>query len=416
MFKILQTKLPSMSFFETVSENEQKQPAILLVDASGSVKEHFANNVLVFEKFENIIQTINNDGFRIIFWNSDCVTVNQFNRGIFLLPHVVKKSALHQAFTIAKSSISNGCLTYPHLSFNAIPKEWISNVDPTHIYFMTDGQITNYSHLKEELKYSIETLFKTYNNIHLHLITVENKIVSLNESESLKTMAGGDVFNIFRDNNLTKHITEFNSFTLNKQDGHKHINNVIPPVGFIPYEQNYFSLTNTELFMEYIYNTIQTNSQNEEYLIRIIQNLTPTIKYLIKEKPNSKSINIIKNFCQMFNNTIIDSTIVEFMFNDTTKQENGSIIYSEYRKKIKEFYKQADLFLSGDTKTAIGCSKLFITLPIDNVIITGGLNNVTESCKIYSKIFQNSSILLNNIKIPVLPFGNYDKLTSIIVS
>ena len=37
-----------MSFFETVSENEQKQPAILLIDASGSVKEHFANNMLVF--------------------------------------------------------------------------------------------------------------------------------------------------------------------------------------------------------------------------------------------------------------------------------------------------------------------------------------------------------------------------------
>ena len=392
-----------MSFFANIALTAQSVPSILLIDSSGSVNESFITNVTVFDKFNDVLSNIPNEMFRMLYWNSPNPS-STFKDGTFIIPHIVKKSNIYQTMQLVKPNVGNS--TKPSNAFAKIPKDWISDVSPTHIYYITDGQIDRDN--IQPLKSEIITLFKNHNNIHLHLITVESRNIDLNNSETLKTQAGGDVYKLFCDNNLTKHITEFTSITRNCQNGHKHIDVIIPPEGFIPYEQNYFSETDISDFIDYIKNIIQTNSQNEDYLIRIVQNLTSTIRYLNKNKLPLMSSKNIRNFCDLFNGTVIDRTIVEFMLNETTKQENNSIVYSEYRTRMKEYFKQADKFLSENVKTAIGLTKLFITLPIDDVIVVGNTNLVTESCKMGNKIFPESSIVLNNIKIPVLPLeSNY---------
>lgn len=407
-----------MSLFELITDVAQKQPAILLIDSSGSTKESFDKvaNQVVFDKFEEIVKNIPNDFFRVIFWNTPTITRGNFKYGIFSMPHIVKKTALHQLFEIAKVDVSNQCLTFPHIGFDAIPNDWINNINSTHIYFLTDGEITTNAHgidSKNSLKSSIVKLFKTHNNIHLHLITVEPRIIDLNNVETLNSIAGGDVFKVFKENNLTKHITEFKSFTLNNKDGYKHIDVIIPPEGFIPYEQNYFSESNTAEFIQYISGLVESKKDDEEYLIKVIQNLTITIRYLIKDKLPTLSSNIIRTFCNIFENTVIDKTIAEFMLRDTTQQETNSIVYSEYRKRVKEYFKQAEEFLSKDVKVATGIRNNFITLPIDDIIVTGNANAVNYTWNAFKKQYPNSCITVNgNIKIPVLPFEN-TRLTDI---
>ena len=405
-----------MSFFENILSNITLQtvPSILLIDSSGSVGDSFEKNRTVFDKFDDVLTNIPNEMFRMIFWNSpgrnECFKL--FKDGTFIVPHIVKKTSVHQTMQLTKQEVGNS--TKPSNAFAKIPNDWISDVLPTHIYYITDGQIDSDNILP--LKNEIIKLFKNHNNIHLHLITVENRNIDLNNNETLKTQAGGDVYKLFCDNGLTKHITEFTSITKNCPNGHKHIDVVIPPEGFIPYEQNYFAETNLGDFIDYINNIIKTNSQNEDYLIRIIQNLTSTIRYLNKNKLPTMSSKIIRTFCDLFNETVIDKTIVEFMLNETTKQENNSIVYSEYRKRVKEYFKQADEFLGKNVKVAIGLNKLFITLPIDNIVVVGNSSLVVESCMMGKKVFPESSIILtndnnnnngnnnNNVKIPVLPF------------
>ena len=211
-------------FFEKDNEESlSKNPAILLIDASGSVASKFNDKFTIFEKMEEVIKTIKNDQFRLIFWNSDTNENVGFTQGIFKIPYVIKKEALKQPFFIIKSKITPSCLTYPHLGLKAISEEWISNINETHIYIITDGQIGVQSittnKLKSDFKCEIEKLFKKFNNIHFHIITVEDKVIDLNANESLSTIAGGDIFKIIQENGLTKYITEFTSYTQNNENG-----------------------------------------------------------------------------------------------------------------------------------------------------------------------------------------------------
>ena len=406
-----------MSLFENVTE-KQEVPAILLIDASGSTLTEYHEGLKIIEKIRDIVKNIPNDNFRIIFWNSDTNTdTNEFPGGVFKLPHVVSKKTINQPFLIAKNKITKYCLTFPHLGFNKITPEWINNKKATHIYYITDGQITTqYGNdgVVNKLQQSIENLFKSYNNIHLHLYTVEKTITNFNESETLDTMAGGDVYNIFRKNNLTKYITEFVSFTPNNNDGYKHIDTIIPPSGFIPYEQKFFSELKTYLFIDYIRNEIngiinlnddETKNDKEDLLLKIIQNLTTTIKYLTKDKAEHVKNTIIKTFCNLFQKTVIDKTLIEFMLIDSTARENNSFVFSEYRANLKNLYKQADTMLLQNVSNAIGISGSFICLPIDNKIITGSSNYIEKNIKLNKRTYNKSSIEINDVVIPVIPFA-----------
>ncbi len=405
-----------MDLFENITEN-QEIPAILLIDASGSTTTPFDGQSQIIDKIKDVVlQKIPNDQFRIIFWNSNTESSKKdFPDGIIKFPHVIKKNTINQPFTLVKNKINNYCLTFPYLGFKNITPEWIDNKKSTHIYYITDGQITtqyNNDMQKKYLKDEIEKLFKTYNNIHLHLYTVEGNNLNIANSESVESMIGGDVYNIFRTNNLTKYITEFISFAPNYLDGYKHINTIIPPSGFIPYEQKCFSELKTYMFIDYVKNEIneinnisQTNNSNsEDALLKIIQNLTTTIKYLTKDKQEAIKNSIVKTFCNLFSNTIIDKTIVEFMLIDSISRENNSFVFSEYRTNLKNLYKQADMLLLQNVKNAIGLHNNFISFPIDNKIIVGNSNYVDKNIKLNGRTYNNSSIEINNMLIPVVSF------------
>jgi len=401
--------------FTEISEQPQNNPAILLVDASASVKSKFDPNNLIFDFMVEAIKKINCNLFRIIFWNSnqnDEEHLTLFPKGVIVLPNVIEKRLIKQTFSIFKQKIEGPCLTFPHLAFEAIPKEWINNTQATHIYFITDGQIgyggcesRELTNLKTSLQNQIERIFKVYNNVHLHIITIEDKKVDYTQVETINTMAGGDVFQLIQANGLTKYVTEFVSYAQNNIEGFHHINTIIPPKGFITFGTKCFSELKTYDFIRYLKDFVTANSQNEDELLKVVQKLTKTINALIKDKQINIASNIIRTFCNIFKGTCIDFAIIEMMLHDTITLENQgkAFVFAEYRAKLRDLYKQAQLMLQHDTKRVIGMENEFATFPINNTIISGRSTLVCESIKLRNCTFPNSSIKIANHVIPVVP-------------
>jgi len=402
------------TFFEDVS-TKIAHPAILLIDSSGSTKQSFNTENTIFEQMTNIVKTINATDFRFIFWNSNAFENTEFentgfHQGTSVIPYVIGKDKINQPFKLTSSKITGSCLTFPHLAFNAIPSDWINNTDATHIYFVTDGEIGYHncpqyelSGLRSKFAEAIKDLFKKYNNIHLHILTVENKKYDFNKVESTKNMAGGDVYSIIQTEGLTSFITEFTSYTPNNLDGHKHFGNIIAPAGFIPFNDKIFPESKTNEFVGYLKKLV-TETDSEDELLKIIQHLSSTIKVLIKDKSSALQESIVDMFCNIFNGTQIDPTMVNFILKDTVKAEieGRAIIYSEYRSKLKDFYKQAQMLLTQNGKNAMGMEGAFFTLPINGNIMTGSVHNITESYKVKKQEIKNSCVNIGGNIIPVI--------------
>ena len=402
----------SSDLFVTVSADALTTIPILIIDASGSVKNQFYDAQQVFDKMLEFAQSINAKDFRAIFWNSDKAKLENFPNGAFVIPHIVTKATLSQTFTMIKGLISTNCLTFPHLGFNAIPNEWFSDKDATHVYFITDGQIGygninafELNSLKQQLATSVKTMFKNHNNIHLHIIAVEIKMHDFNNVETVDIMAGGDVFKVFSDNGLTNFITEFTSYAPNNLTGYSHIKRIIPPKGFIAFGSQCFSEMKTNEFIEYLRDLIQ-KTQGEDQLLKIIQNLATTLKMLTKDKPLVISENIIRNFCALFANTVIDPTIIQFMLADSVRREASGQgqVFGQYRAQLKELFKQANELLAQSTKNALGINSDFMSLPFNNVIVTGSSGHIVEQVRFDGIVFPFSSVYVNGKLIPVLPF------------
>lgn len=393
--------------------------AILLVDASGSTVINKFNGELIFDKIKNIISTLEEEKYRIIFWNSDIPSQNvktSFFAGIYKLPFFVTKNTMGIAFQTVKPNINNNCLTFPHLGFDGIPDEWIDARTPTKIYFVTDGEmgygnISSYElrSLKTALVDSIKRLFGKYSNIQLHIITVEPNDMDFTQIETLNRAAGCDVYNVIMENHLTKFISKFISYSPNNLEGFIHINKNIPPPGFIPYEDKYFSELRTNEFLEYIYHKIlETSDEND--LLKIVQSLSSTVCALIVDKPTKIVSEIIKTFCNLFNKTTLDSMFVLLILEDAVKKENDGManVFASYRAKLRDLYKQANNLLSKNVKEAVGINNFCVGLPIDGKIVSGHYRLIEKNVLIDNINYPQSALLVNDILVPVFPFDLND--------
>jgi hypothetical protein len=388
---------------------------ILLIDSSGSVLGDFLNHT-IFDQIKKIIKDLPEEQFRIIFWNSDnekeIQSDNKFVNGIYKLPFVVKKPTIDQTFSFVKSSINKYCLTSPHIGFSAIPPEWINKTGQTMVYFVTDGEIgykgapqQALSLLKSNLAIAITRIFQNYQNVQLNIITVESKNMDFNNVETLNSAAGCDVYDVIVDKKLTKYITKFVSYTLNNLDGFVHISKNKPPVGYLPYGQKFFSELKMNSFLLFLVNTIQPISQNDDELLKIIQLLSSTICTLIKDRPPHLKKDIINTFCDLFKNTSLDLTFVKYILTDAINKENDgtAIVFASYRAQLRDLYKQATDLLLTNVKEAIGIDNSFLTLPVNNKIVSGNCRLVDLSITINNKVYPSSALAINNITLPVIP-------------
>lgn len=400
------------------SDNLYDNICILLIDASGSVTNIYNDNIIIFDKIKEIISELPEQEYHVIYWNSDKNNQYPFHDGIFKLPFIVKKSTLDQGFMYIKTYINTHCLTYPHLAFRAIEDSWIKKDSYTKIYFITDGEIGYYNisysdqlYLKKCLGDSIKNLFNKYNNIQLNIITIEPHFRDFTQSESIQHAAGCDVYNVIMNNHLTECVSKFISYTPNNKNGFIHINKNKPPPGYIPFGEKYFSELKINEFISYVGNLI-ANTKEEDKLLQIVQYLSSSLTYIIKDKPIRIIDDIITIFCNFFNNTPLDKMLVRFILSDSINKEKMGManIFAEYRAQLKDLYKRANELLETDVKNSIGIGELFLTLPLDNKIVSGHRNFIDQTIKNYNKQYPRGGVIIDDVTIPVIPF-NYDNLS-----
>lgn len=398
--------------FDLFEEHISSNIPILLIDASGSVNEKFLDTS-VFGEIKNRTLNLKEDKFRVIFWNSNIPEKPFFKGGVTVIPFVVEKQKINQTFTYVQPNIAGNCLTFPHLAFSAIPDNWIDNKDVTKIYFITDGQIgyqsaSNYElmDLKNKLSDSIKKIFMKFNNVQLNIITVEPRSVDLSVKEVIETAAGCDVYKVIMENKLTNYVTKFISYTLNNRDGFIHINKNIPPAGYLPYGEKYFSVLKVPIFISYLLNEIQ-KTQSEDGLLQIVQYLSATLARLTKNKSENMINDIINVFGNLFNNTKIDPMFVRMILTDAVQRENEGTanVYAAYRAQLKDLFKQAEELLNKDVVNAIGLTNQFITLPFNNKIIIGNCRHIDKNISMNKKVYHHSAISINDAVIPILPFS-----------
>lgn len=393
--------------------HKSKSPSILLVDASGSVMSSKIGDTIIFDRIKNIINEMEETEFRIIFWNSNKADNPAFKNGVKKLPFVVNKSTLAQAFGFVKKNINNSCLTFPHLAFDNITEDWINNVDLTKIYLITDGEmgyhsisLTDKLSLKTALGESITRLFKRYNNIQLSIITVEPINRDFMSVETLQNAAGCDVYRVIMENKLTKYVSKFISYTPNNADGFVHINRNIPPPGFIPFGDKFFSELKMNQFIKYLSQMI-SETTTDDSILQIVQNLSSTVGKLTKDRPKKVVDDIIQMFCSLFNETSIDIMFVRYILTDAVSNENEGTanVYASYRSKLKDLYKQAGELVLKNVKDAIGMNKSFVSFPIENRIISGNARLVDTNIKIDNVTYPSAGVSINGIMVPVFPMN-----------
>lgn len=396
-----------------VNPSVDDEESILLIDASGSVRENFVGEQEVFDKFVEIIKEMPYKQHRVIFWNADSKNDSTFfTNGIYkVLPVVNKESNITQLFKLVKGNINNYCLTTPHIGFSAIPSEWLPANKKIVINIITDGQIgwnmcTIVNDLKNSLKKEIVNLQAKHPNTRLEIIAVERISRDFSVVENLSSAAGCDIYDVIQKNGLTNKITKFTSYTPNNLNGFVHIKNKIPLPGHIPFGDQDFSFTKIPQFIDYIRDEISKISNDEDELLKLIQKLVHTLTVMVKDKSVSTRDNNIKIFSDMFDGTVIDVFIVDMMLKDSViKSTAGKAeVFANYRSNLKNLYKEAGNILVKDVKAAVGINDKFITLPYDDVpIISGAGKLVNKKLNIAGKDYNNSAIEMDGVIIPALP-------------
>lgn len=403
---------------------------ILLVDASGSVimpfvdvpvisyydRNRYMSHGTIMNKMTEIIQTLPEEKFRILFWNSnqDGESTGKngfFKQGIWRIEYVVEKKNISTIFKMVEMNIDNECLTFSHLAFVSIPDNWLSSINK--IYFVTDGQIgfgnippLMLTTLKNQFVTALTTLIAKAQNVILNIITVEPRNRDFSNLSELDKAAGCDIYNLITSKGLAKHISQFTSFTPGEPNGFVHIKRTIPKKGFVSFGDKSFSELRINEFIDYLRQLIRESS-SENSLLVIVQNLVSTLGVLTKDKPANLAMEIVNTFCSLFNGTQLDPMFVSFILRDNIKKdiEGKAVIFAAYRSQLRNLYKEAENMLITDTKNAIGI-KTFITLPIQNKIITGHHSVISKDVTYIRTNYSNSAIELNGHVIPVFPLNN----------
>ncbi len=371
--------------------------AILLIDASGSVNNQIKPNQTVFDKIIEVVSQLPHETYYIMFWNSPQPTRDKFKTGFYCWPYTVSKKLLTGPFLSIKSEIAGNCLTYSNIPFENIPADWLKRNAP--IYFVTDGEI-GYRDIKpHELSDIKNKLCRALRALHEHrinIITVENVERDYTELEALNNAAGCDVYNLIMQNKLTDVINRFVSHTNSKE--FIHVNKIKPPAGHIPYESRFFPESKTDEFINFI--RTELKSSDEEQQLRIAHNLATTLKYLIKDKNPNIARNIVRMFSAMF--TIDRSMINALMVDSINKEIEGSaMIYTDYRNKLKNLFKQADIMISRNVRDSIGVGQQFMSCVVNDRILVGPNRLMIGSAHINSKEYPYAA--LDRTQVPVFP-------------
>jgi hypothetical protein len=358
---------------------DSESVAVVLVDSSGSTRTNFedGSGKQVFDKFCDILETLPHPKFRLIFWSSRRHTSGQFRDGILSYSNVTEKKSLRTVFQIAKPHIGGG--TEPSIAFRSIPADWIKD-EKTIIYLMTDGQYD------VGIRNDFVTEIRKLKN-RLCIVAVANEVLDLSNLEVVERSCGGDVYKLIQEQNLTRMVKNFESYTLKPFTGERRrgespahevqkvvqINRIQAPRGYVPFGEQFFSELHVEEFMGFLRSFLQDPAHSDEASqLEVAQKLSITLEVLTKDKPKRVADGIIRSFASLFT---MDQNAILFILSDAVDRErNGNAgVLAQYRADLKDLFKQADKLLKQDVIGNVsGDATRFMSVPtLDGHILSG---------------------------------------------
>jgi len=403
----------------TLFQELKEEEAILLIDSSGSTQNYFRdakyriNNdycPTIFEKMIQVASTLGHARYRIIFWNSPSFNEGKFVRGVVALPFIVKPETIQAAFAAVASNARGG--TCPPLGFQAIPQEWLRN-EPV-IYLFTDGQIgCSEISINENKRQLVQEIRKL--NCRVNIIAVEGVERNFNNLEEVNNAAGGDIYQLIRENNLTGKISQFISYnpvgTKGDHTRFVQINKCKPPAGYLPYGEKYFSPLRVNEFAIYIADELRNNATESKQL-EIAQKLSTTLEYLTRDKPRRQADDIIKYFSSLFT---VDANLIRWILMDAIEKERGGQagVFANYRSELKNLFQQADGLIKKDVCKALGFGMHgdnFVSYVIENRVLSGCYRLVDKTLNVHGQKYPRSGYE----NVPVFPMISEDsKLTEL---
>jgi hypothetical protein len=383
----------------------ESDTAILLVDASGSVRSQYGQSTTtVFDECRRLAKLFPHRHFKVLYWNSEGVNGGGWQKGVLKLPYVLTKDKFDANFSLASAKISSDCLTYPNLAFGNID-DWLSANFSRTLYLLTDGQM-GYSDispselvkLKSDVAQSIQALVKRYPDLQIHIVAVETKETDYASLENLKRAAGCDLFNVIQEHKLTQSIASFTSYTPNQPGGFSHIRRVKAPPGSVPFRDSHVAEKHIHKFVSFVRSEVASKRADQDALLKLIQELSVSLAALVRDKTKILRSSLVNLFCDVFDGTALDSVMVRFILTAAIEEESAgsAALFASYRDQLKNLYKSADLLLTRDVRAATAAlsSELCITLPMAGLVVSGPTDLMTAAAHIKGRTFPNAALCL----------------------
>lgn len=402
-------------------ENESGFVPIALIDSSSSTNVGYMGAVSVFKRQMAALKQLPYNSFRLLFWNAPGSN-EKFPNGVLIWSYAVERDKLDQPFAYVEKFIQRNCGTDPCPAFRSIPHEWISTSGITRLIYVTDGQLGNgrmNGYELQKIQGNVAAAIKValgLGRMILHVITVETTNRDFKQLETQNVAAGGDFYGAIENHGLTTSVSKFVSYTPNNDDGFVHMERAVQKPGFIPYGSRYFAELNILQFLDFIRSEVSAAKDDQDILLRIIQNLGATIVALNKDKPLYIKNEHLRTFGRLFDGTVLDTAFIKFVLEDVVRTENaGSApVYAAYRKNRDIYYAEATGLLLKNVRDSIGVEQMFVTWPLSSStdvkkIVSGHYRLIDRD--IMYKNFRDEALLkyptsaldVNGIRLPILP-------------
>ena len=390
-----------MLFEKIISEYENSECPILLIDVSGSTGDKFKNKKTVrsheFKLAFNICKNSNYKEAHIITWSDKA--------------KLFENVKLESFSDIKKNTKSSGG-TYLKSAIDLIKPEFFHKDKVTEVIIITDGEISD---KKDIICEKLNELNK--NKIFIKIIAVEpNNNDYLNYSSSI----GNTLYKIIRDNNMSRLI---NRFSVYNRLGKEFVNMSNPTTkpGFLPFCDMMFPISDFNKFIIYISNEI-TNLLKEPSekepnklsgkQLKFIQELSLTIYHLTKDKPYQYQLSFVELFCNMFKGTIYYEETRKILINEMNNHITGQIsTFSELRKHRYTKIENTNIDLMTDTQKAICTNNNLTDNPNysfllmnkeDKHYIIKSYDDELNDINMGFTTYKHSIIGINNYRIPIM--------------
>ena len=268
------------------------------------------------------------------------------------------------------------------------------------VIILTDGEIND----SDKIAKPLADLFSE--NVNLYILTFEN---NNNNYYSENCGASNKLYKYLNSNGKMHFVKKIIQYNNNHKTGFTSLNNFDVPVGYLPFREEIFLISDFSKFINILKKEIEETKENN-VLLKLTHELSRTLFYISKDKESNIRQMLVNNISEHFKNTEIYSQVRELLMNEIDNHINHkSTTFQDYRGKRNDLFERSQINLMANTCKSITYNHTneYISFPIKTTdgtyIFECDHLFVNQTMNIGKLEFKNSCFELNNYVIPVFP-------------